>query len=64
MTRRQLELMNMLTVSMLTTESALFREGSIGAHYRSDFKQRGDTETIKLKKSENWHKGDYWPERL
>jgi len=27
-------------------DSALLREGSIGAHYRSDFKDRG----------ENWHR--------
>ncbi|OGW20210.1 MAG: L-aspartate oxidase [Nitrospirae bacterium GWB2_47_37] len=41
-TRRGLELKNMLTVALLITESSLAREGSIGAHYRSDFKERGE----------------------
>lgn len=40
--RRESELSNMLTVSQLITEAALFRKGSVGAHYRSDFKSRGD----------------------
>ena len=40
--RRESELKNMLTVSHLITEAALFRKGSVGAHYRSDFKQRGE----------------------
>jgi L-aspartate oxidase len=62
--RRQLELMNMITVSMLTTESALLREGSIGAHYRSDFKKRSDAKPTNLKKNVNWLKGQYWPERV
>jgi L-aspartate oxidase len=39
--RREAELNNMLTVAHLITESALLRKGSVGAHYRSDFKQRG-----------------------
>ncbi len=39
--RRLLELKNMLTVAMLITEAALRREGSVGAHYRSDFPARG-----------------------
>jgi succinate dehydrogenase/fumarate reductase flavoprotein subunit len=26
----------------LITDAALLREGSIGAHYRSDFKKRGE----------------------
>jgi L-aspartate oxidase len=41
-TRRGLELKNMLTVALLITESALARKGSVGAHYRSDFKERGE----------------------
>ncbi len=41
-TRRGLELKNMLTVASLITESALARKGSVGAHYRSDFKERGE----------------------
>ncbi len=40
--RKELELKNMLTVANLIVASALLREGSIGAHYRSDFKERGD----------------------
>ncbi|OHE60594.1 MAG: L-aspartate oxidase [Thermodesulfovibrio sp. RBG_19FT_COMBO_42_12] len=40
--RRELELKNMLTVSKLTTEAAILRKGSVGAHYRSDFPQRGE----------------------
>ena len=31
----------MLTSAHLITDAALLREGSIGAHYRSDFKGRG-----------------------
>ncbi|MCL4456795.1 MAG: L-aspartate oxidase [Nitrospirae bacterium] len=41
-TRRGLELKNMLTVAFMITESALARKGSVGAHYRSDFKERGE----------------------
>lgn len=41
-TRRESELRNMLTVSHLITEAALLRKGSVGAHYRSDFKSRGE----------------------
>ena len=40
--RRKLELKNMLTVSNFIIDAALLREGSIGAHYRSDFKSRGE----------------------
>jgi L-aspartate oxidase len=40
-TRRELELKNMLTVAKLVTEAAILRKGSVGAHYRSDFPQRG-----------------------
>jgi L-aspartate oxidase len=35
--RRELELQNMMEVSQLITEAALFRKGSVGAHYRSDY---------------------------
>ncbi|MDI6800810.1 MAG: L-aspartate oxidase [Thermodesulfovibrionales bacterium] len=45
-TRRGLELKNMLTVAFMITESALARKGSVGAHYRSDFKE----------KDENWQR--------
>ncbi|MBI5665713.1 MAG: L-aspartate oxidase [Nitrospirae bacterium] len=40
--RRESELRNMLTVAHLITEAALLRKGSVGAHYRSDFKSRGE----------------------
>ncbi|MDI6743795.1 MAG: L-aspartate oxidase [Thermodesulfovibrionales bacterium] len=40
-TRRELELKNMLTVAMMITEAASLRKGSAGAHYRSDFPQKG-----------------------
>ncbi|MCE5311657.1 MAG: L-aspartate oxidase [Nitrospiraceae bacterium] len=39
--RRAVELVNMLTVSMIITRAALLRKGSIGAHYRSDCKEPG-----------------------
>jgi L-aspartate oxidase len=42
LSRRECELKNMVTVARLITDSALLREGSVGAHYRSDFKERGD----------------------
>ena len=40
--RRVFELKNMITVAGLITDSALLRKGSAGAHYRSDFKGKGD----------------------
>lgn len=40
--RRELELKNMLELSILITESASLRRGSVGAHYRSDFPQKGE----------------------
>ncbi|HYA86061.1 MAG TPA: L-aspartate oxidase [Nitrospirota bacterium] len=39
--RNVLELKNMITTSILITRSALQREGSVGAHYRSDFPSKG-----------------------
>ena len=39
--RRELEVKNMITVARLITTAALLREGSVGAHYRSDFKEHG-----------------------
>jgi L-aspartate oxidase len=42
LTRRELELKNMLQVAGLITRAALARKGSVGAHYRSDFTERGD----------------------
>jgi L-aspartate oxidase len=41
-TRAGIELKNILTVATLITEAALLREGSIGAHYRSDFPLPGN----------------------
>lgn len=38
--RRQIELKNMLTVALMITLAALERRNSVGAHYRSDFKER------------------------
>jgi L-aspartate oxidase len=40
-TRRELELKNMIAVAMMITDAAFLRNGSVGAHYRSDFKERG-----------------------
>lgn len=42
LSRQELEVKNMLTVANLITDAALLRESSIGAHYRSDFKERGE----------------------
>ncbi len=39
--RSVFELKNMITASLLITRSALLREGSVGAHFRSDFPMRG-----------------------
>lgn len=39
--RQELELKNMITVSRIIVEAALARKGSVGAHYRSDYKGRG-----------------------
>ena len=39
--RAVLELRNMITAAMLITRSAIQREGSVGAHYRSDHPARG-----------------------
>ncbi len=42
LTRSELELKNMITIAALIVEAALARKGSAGAHYRSDFKDRGE----------------------
>jgi L-aspartate oxidase len=39
--RRELELKNMLTIAGLIIEAAVKRKGSVGAHYRSDFPEKG-----------------------
>jgi L-aspartate oxidase len=41
LTRRELELKNMLQTASLITEAALLRKGSVGAHYRSDYPELG-----------------------
>jgi L-aspartate oxidase len=41
-TRRGFELKNMIIVANLITDAALLRQGSVGAHYRSDFKEPGE----------------------
>lgn len=40
MTRRELELKNMLQVAVLITEAALSRKKSVGAHYRTDSEEQ------------------------
>lgn len=42
LTREESELKNMLTVAEIITLSSLQRKGSVGAHYRTDFKERDD----------------------
>ncbi len=39
--RNVLELKNMIAASLLITRSALLRQGSVGAHFRSDFPNKG-----------------------
>jgi L-aspartate oxidase len=39
--RELFELKNMITTAQLITRSALLREGSVGAHFRSDFPAKG-----------------------
>ncbi len=53
-TRREIELKNMIVGARLITESAILRKGSVGAHYRSDFPEKGERwqEHIILKKAE------------
>jgi L-aspartate oxidase len=59
--RRGLELKNMLTVAILVTEAALQRKGSVGAHYRSDYPERGEgwQRHILLKKDDKEVKFEY-----
>jgi L-aspartate oxidase len=52
-TRQELELKNMITVAGIIVKSALARAGSVGAHYRSDFKEKG----------ENWQQHISWNKR-
>jgi L-aspartate oxidase len=41
LTRAELELKNMVTIAGLIVEAAHAREGSVGAHYRSDHRGKG-----------------------
>jgi L-aspartate oxidase len=50
LTRRELELKNMQVVAYLITEASLQRKGSAGAHYRSDYPEKG----------EGWQKHTAW----
>jgi L-aspartate oxidase len=58
--RRHFEHMNMHTVATLIAASALFRKGSVGAHYRSDFKDRGENwqAHVRCSKDQAPHWGD------
>jgi L-aspartate oxidase len=47
--RKFFELKNMITVATLITRSALEREGSVGAHFRSDFPKKGKNWRIRTK---------------
>jgi L-aspartate oxidase len=46
-TRREIEGLNLLTIADLICRSALAREESRGAHYRTDFPQRNDSKFCK-----------------
>ncbi len=41
LTRRELELRNMVQAASLITEAAIRRQGSVGAHFRTDFPGKG-----------------------
>ena len=45
--REELEFANLLTCALLTVKSALFREESRGAHYRTDFPEKDDRRWLK-----------------
>ena len=50
LTRKELEIVNMLTTSRLIASSALRRKESVGSHYREDFPQwSGKVKHIKIK---------------
>jgi L-aspartate oxidase len=54
-TRGELEIKNMITVSSVIVETALTRKGSVGAHYRSDYRDRGEVWQKHIK----WSKNDF-----
>lgn len=39
--RRECEFRNLMTAANMITDAALLRKGSVGAHYRSDYKEKG-----------------------
>jgi succinate dehydrogenase/fumarate reductase flavoprotein subunit len=39
--RNVFEIRNMITTALLITRSALHREGSVGAHFRTDYPTKG-----------------------
>jgi len=51
-----LELKNMITVDLLITESALARKNSVGAHYRTDYKEKfpGWEKHLKIRKRDRY----------
>ncbi|MCS7215316.1 MAG: L-aspartate oxidase [Thermodesulfovibrio sp.] len=51
-----IELKNMVTVGLLITYSALERKNSVGAHYRTDFKEKlpGWEKHLRVIKKDNW----------
>jgi len=59
--RRELELKNMIEVSKIITESAILRRGSVGAHYRSDYPEKGEgwQRHITVKKGKEGLKHDF-----
>lgn len=50
-----IELKNMVTVGLLITESAISRKNSVGAHYRTDFKEKSEgwRTHIRIKRKNN-----------
>ena len=59
--REEQELKNMLSVSDLITEAAADRQGSVGAHYRSDYPQRGEDWKRHITRGKGELK-EQWPE--
>jgi L-aspartate oxidase len=54
-TRDELEMKNMITVARIITKAAFTRQGSVGAHYRSDYKEKGED----WQKHIAWNKGNF-----
>lgn len=52
-TRRELEVKNMVLVARCIAESALWRENSVGAHYRSDFQE---TKRVGWERHSQWRR--------